>query len=104
MENRVKADLHNHLGRYGIFDSFNETIDFAADRLGENGIFAIANCNDFRYERFINSRGYDLKNLTQYEGWFRGGICINKTTKEEIGNIYDLMELGSGERSDVHTG
>jgi len=63
MENRVKADLHNHLGRYGTFESFNSVADAASERLGENGILGIANCNDFRYERLVDSPGYERVEL-----------------------------------------
>jgi len=37
-------------------------------------------------------KGYDLKNLSQNEGWFQdGAICIDKNTKEEIGNVFNLV-------------
>jgi putative hemolysin len=37
-------------------------------------------------------KGYNLKNLTDDEGWsWDGSICINKTTKEEVGNVYILV-------------
>ena len=27
--------------------------------------------------------GYDLKDLGRYEGWFRGAVCIDRTSKKE---------------------
>lgn len=53
----VKADLHNHLGRNGDNPGFDETIDIAYSRLGEGGIFGVANCDDYRYEGFVEQRG-----------------------------------------------
>lgn len=35
--------------------------------------------------------GYDLKDLGRQEGWFRGAICIDKSTGEEIGTVFDLF-------------
>lgn len=40
---------------------------------------------------YCNLQGYDLKELGPREGWFKGAICIDKTTKEEIGTVYDLF-------------
>lgn len=59
MAERIKADLHNHLARFGTFTSFNNVIDIASGNLGEEGVFAIANCQDRRYERFVGSPGYE---------------------------------------------
>lgn len=35
--------------------------------------------------------GYDLKDLEPHEGWVRGAHCIDRTTQEEIGNVYVLF-------------
>jgi hypothetical protein len=40
---------------------------------------------------YCNLHGYDLKELGRYEGWLKGAICIDKTTKEEIGTVFDLF-------------
>ncbi len=45
---------------------------------------------------YCKQQGYELKNISQDEGWFRGGVCIDENGTD-IGNVYDLMELG-GER------
>ncbi len=42
---------------------------------------------------YCAQQGYGMKDLTQNEGWEKGGICIDKNTGEEIGSIYDLMNL-----------
>jgi len=63
MKDRVKADLHNHLGRYGTFESADGVIDIASERLGENGILGIVNCDDKRYEKFVDSLGYEIINI-----------------------------------------
>ena len=42
---------------------------------------------------YCHQCGYDLKELGQLEGWFKGAICIDKTTKKEIGTVYDLAGL-----------
>ena len=43
--------------------------------------------------------GYDMKNLTQYEGWDEGGICITKKKTQQFGNITstkaELVEIGT---------
>ena len=57
MEERIAADLHNHLGRYGIFRSFNDVRDTASRNLGENGILGIVDCDDSRYKNFVEFRG-----------------------------------------------
>ena len=57
-----KTSLHNHLGRNGRNPGFDETIDIVYNALGSRGIFGIGNCNDIRYEDFINQRGrYERK-------------------------------------------
>jgi putative hemolysin len=57
-------------------------------------------CGDWPFYRgkcgqewsYCARKGYDLKNLTDDEGWsWDGSICINKTTNEEIGNVYNLV-------------
>jgi putative hemolysin len=35
--------------------------------------------------------GYELKDLGPREGWVKGVVCIDKTTQEEIGNVFDLF-------------
>ncbi len=57
----MKADLHNHLRTSSRLDDkdFNKAIDIASQRLGVNGIFAMVNFSDDRYERFIQLRGYE---------------------------------------------
>lgn len=35
--------------------------------------------------------GYDLKDLGPYEGAFKGAVCIDRTTKKEIGTVFDLF-------------
>jgi putative hemolysin len=42
---------------------------------------------------YCELHGYDLKNLSQQEGWFKGGICVDNKGIE-IGNVYDLLLLG----------
>ncbi len=54
---------------------------------------------------YCKQHGYDLKELGQNEGWFKGAVCLDKESNE-IGTVYDLMGLG-GERknnSEVVTG
>ncbi len=53
----AKADLHNHLGSQGKNPGFDETIDLAYNRLGNGGIFGIADSDDFRYENFVSQKG-----------------------------------------------
>ena len=57
----VKADLHNHLRTSSNLKEgdFDKAIDIASQRLGENGIFAMTNFEDSRYEQFTGLRGYD---------------------------------------------
>jgi len=59
-----KADIHNHLGRNGANPGFDETIDIAHARLGNGGIFGIANSDDFRYEKFVEQKGGKYKRIT----------------------------------------
>ena len=40
---------------------------------------------------YCKRNGYDLKDLRRHEGWFRGATCIDRTTKEEIGTVFDLF-------------
>lgn len=56
---KIKADLHNHLGKNGRNPGFDETIDLVHFKLGDGGIFGICNDGhtDFRYEDFINQGG-----------------------------------------------
>jgi len=35
--------------------------------------------------------GYELKDLRPYEGAVKGAICIERTTKAEIGTVFDLV-------------
>ena len=67
---KSKVSLHNHLGRNGNNPGFDETIDIIYRGLGAGGVFGIANCNDFRFEKFVfqpNQRyertfiGYNIK-------------------------------------------
>jgi subtilisin family serine protease len=58
-----------------------------------------SNCTAWNFYRgkcgqnwsYCAKRGYGLKNLTNDEGWGEGAICINKTTKEEVGNVFNLV-------------
>ena len=54
-----KVDLHNHLGRNGANQGFDETIDVAFKKLGRGGIWGVCNDGptDYRYENFIDQRG-----------------------------------------------
>lgn len=54
---KSKVSLHNHLGRNGRNPGFDKTIDIIYQGLGAKGVFGIGNCNDFRYEDFINQSG-----------------------------------------------
>jgi putative hemolysin len=47
---------------------------------------------------YCKQHGYDVKNLSQNEGWMKGGICLDKN-RMEIGNVYDLMKLGQDEEN-----
>jgi len=70
---------------------------------GEGGGFCIfpdkTECEEWKFYRgkcgqewsYCTLKSYDLKNLTNNEGWGEGAICINKTTKEEVGNVFDLI-------------
>lgn len=42
---------------------------------------------------YCEQHGYELKDLKPNEGWLKGGICIDKNTKEDIDTIYNLMDL-----------
>lgn len=48
---------------------------------------------------YCAKHGYDMKNLSSDEGWYKGGICINDDGKE-IGNVYDLLLLGESTNTD----
>jgi len=53
---------------------------------------------------YCKIHGYELKNLTQYQGWIKGGICIDENGTE-VGSIGDLMNLsryGSVDLSGVY--
>ncbi len=67
----VRADLHNHLGRNGDNPGFDETIDIAHPRLGNGGIFGIANSDDYRYEAFVQQKGgkYNRVNRINDKGY-----------------------------------
>lgn len=43
---------------------------------------------------YCKQHGYELKDLGRNEGWSRGAVCIDKTTKEKAGTVYDLMDMG----------
>jgi hypothetical protein len=53
----IKADLHNHLGRNGDNPGFDQTIDIAHLRLGNGGIFGVANFDNNTYEKFVEQKG-----------------------------------------------
>jgi len=40
---------------------------------------------------YCKRNGYDLKDLRRHEGWFRGAVCIDRTTKKEISTVFDLF-------------
>lgn len=52
-----KVDIHNHLGRNGDNPGFDETIDIVHRRLGDGGVFGIANSDDYRFEIFVSQGG-----------------------------------------------
>ena len=53
---KVNAAVHTHLGRDGRFSSFDREVDRVSARLGEGGVWVISNCNDWRYEKFVDSK------------------------------------------------
>ena len=71
---------------------------------GQHGVCMLPNkteCMGWNFYRgkcgqewsYCKQQGYDLKDLEKNEGWFEGTICINKITKEEIGTVYNLMNM-----------
>lgn len=55
----VRADLHTHLSTFeGDYD-FNRVVDIARANLDEGGIVGVTCFMDNRYERLVNSRGYE---------------------------------------------
>tara|TARA_Y100000310_G_C20518098_1_gene732232 strand:- start:14 stop:751 length:738 start_codon:yes stop_codon:yes gene_type:complete len=59
-----KADLHNHLKTKAYYKStINQVIDISRDRLGSGGILGLANCDDLRYEEFVDLKGYERENF-----------------------------------------
>lgn len=42
---------------------------------------------------YCKQHGYELKDLGRNEGWFRGAVCTDRTTKEEAGTVFDLMDM-----------
>ncbi len=69
-QERVKTDLHNHLGRNGANPGFDETIDIVVKRLGKRGIFGICNDGpeDYRYEEFVEQAGGRYERVDVGEG------------------------------------
>jgi hypothetical protein len=61
----VRADLHNHLQTSDDMSKldFNQVIDIASQRLGEDGILGVVNMKDHRFEDFVQLRGYDREHL-----------------------------------------
>ena len=66
-EEKVKADLHNHLRTSSHFqeEDFNRAVDITYEGLGQGGILGLANFNDSCYEDFsgLGLRGYDRENI-----------------------------------------
>ena len=42
---------------------------------------------------YCKQHGYELKELDRNEGWAKGAVCIDKTTKEKAGTVFDLMGM-----------
>jgi len=56
MEKRIKADLHNHFSTWESgWGDFDYVIDKISRRFGE-GVIGLANCEDQRYENFVDSK------------------------------------------------
>ncbi len=72
----MRTDLHNHLGRNGVFPSFDKVIDIAHSRLGDNGIFSVGNCDDFRYENFVDCQREKYERTTIEDNGYPIGIYI----------------------------
>lgn len=60
---KVKADLHNHLSTRMYRGEFNPVIDTALNRLGNGAVLGLVNFSDTRYERFVQAKGYDRKDI-----------------------------------------
>lgn len=42
---------------------------------------------------YCKQHGYELKDLGRNEGWSKGAVCIDRTTKEKAGTVFDLMDM-----------
>lgn len=105
---KVKADLHNHLRTSSNLQQrdFNLAIDTARQRLDENGIFALVNFADRRYEQFIGLPGYERI----YLGDKKQGVYVPEkrvlvVKGEEIGTRQGhLLVLGLGYKQHLKQG
>jgi putative hemolysin len=88
-----KVGMANPASTYCGSLGYNESVDICIFPDGTN-------CKEWEFYRgkcgqkwsYCELKGYDLKNLSLKEGWGPdGSVCINKTTKEEIGNVFDLV-------------
>jgi len=96
---KVKADLHNHLGRKGKFPNFNKVIDIASNRLGEEGIFSITNCDDYRYENFISGKGYEREDFGNFIYVPKKRISVIKS--QEVFTKGHLLIIGLPNRKNI---
>lgn len=75
-----------------------------SDDGGQHGVCTLSDkteCTGWNFYRgkcgqefsYCKQQGYDLKDLGKNEGWFEGAVCINKITKQEIGTVYNLMNM-----------
>lgn len=42
---------------------------------------------------YCKQHGYDLKDLRRNEGWSTGAVCIDRNTSQEVGSVFDLMDM-----------
>lgn len=61
MTNRIKADLHNHFSTWGSgWGNFDNIVDKISKNFG-HGVIGLANCEDKRYETFVDSSSGNSK-------------------------------------------
>ena len=100
-ENQKPIGMPNPSALYCTRLGYNLKI-FMDDKGGQYGVCIFPDNSECRCWDFYRGKcgqewsyckqcGYELKELGQRQGWIKGSICIDKSSKKELGNVFDLF-------------
>jgi len=101
--NETNVIIHNKVGMANPSSTYCGALGYKEKTIESVGFCIFPDgteCSEWTFFRgkcgqkwsYCELKNYDLKNLSETEGWGPdGSVCMNKNSGEEIGNVFDLV-------------